>query len=174
VTDEKKPSAVSLLGSIVGGVAGWMIAGYAKFNLWIPAGTAIALAVVFAKTSFKPRHFAGAIAITGGHLAWFVAGSALMGNWFATIFDIVVFGAALAWLWAKPGLAPAMTLGIYQGLALAWNGYSMVVQPFGSDAHRALSVHALFRALSVAALFVGYAGWKRQMSAPAPGNIGTL
>jgi hypothetical protein len=172
VTEKKTPSPGSLLGSIIGGIAGWMIAGYAKFNLWIPAGTAIVLALVFAKTSFKPRHFAGAIAITSGHLAWFVAGSALMGNWSATIFDIVVFAATLAWLWEKPGLGPALTLGIYQGLVLAWNGYSMIAQPFGSDAHRALSVHVLFRALSLAALVVGYAGWKRQMATPAPENLG--
>jgi hypothetical protein len=171
VTDEKKPSAVSLLGTIAGGVAGWMIAGYAKFNLWIPAGAALILALVFAKTRFKPRHFVGAIAITSGHLAWFVAGGVVTGNWFAAILDIVIFTATLAWLWVRPGVAPALTLGIYQGLALAWNGYAMIVEPFGSDAHRALSVHVLFRALSAAALFVGYAGLKRQGSAPAPENL---
>jgi hypothetical protein len=100
--------------------------------------------------------------ITGGHVVWFVVASVLMQAWAATALDIVILTVGLIWLWVRPSLAAALFLGVVQLGALAYNGYLISGQSFGSSAHKALTVHCLWRLLALIALVVGYRKLRRE------------
>jgi hypothetical protein len=73
----------------------------------------VLLLVLFAKTSFKPKRFTGAIMFLGAHFAWFLVAAIFTGAWSAVLPDLLLLGFGLAWLWLRPGLAPALVLGLY-------------------------------------------------------------
>ena len=164
--NQLKPLA--LLGGAAGAVGGWLLSSYCGANLLLPGLALILLLVVFAKSPVRPRYFVGAIAVTAAHLAWFVAGAAILGNWSATLLDIVALAAGITWLWVRPGLASTLFLGAVQGLSLAANAYQLLTVPVGSAPHRALTVHVLFRVLALVGLTVGFVQFRRARLAPPP------
>jgi hypothetical protein len=158
-----KMSPGTLLGNVAGWAGGWALQKYTGANLWIPGGTMLVAFLVFAKTPLRPRHFMPAIAVILGHLAWFVAGAALTGSWMPASLDVIVLGAGIAWLWARPGLGPCLTLVGFEIVTLVINVVALVSVEVGSPEHRALTVHCLFRAFALAGLGFGYRTFRKSL-----------
>src|ERR1700759_3457880 len=119
------------------------------------------------KTSFKPRFFRGAIAVTGGHVLWVILGSLIVNNWSTTIWDIALFSGGMIWLWMHPGLTAAIVLGILQLLSLTILFYMSLSEPFGTTLHKGLTMHCLLDAVTIALLFTGYRRLKKESTPPS-------
>ena len=165
----KQLQPLSLVGGVAGAIGGWTLSQYCGAYIWLPGIAAVVFLLIFAKTPVRPPYFAGAIAITAAHVAWFVAGSAVTGAWLDTALDIVALTAAIVWLWTRPGPAAVLFLGVVQGLSLVWNAYQLAAAPFGSAPHRALTAHCVLRSVALLCLAGGYFQWRRaQRSTPPP------
>ena len=161
MTEPNKATPRLVLGNIVGWVGGWALSQYTGSSLWIPGGVAILMMVVFTKTSFKPRYFPATLAVLSGHLAWFLVGAIATGSWSALIFDLLLIAAGLAWLLARPGLAATLVVGAYGLFALIANLTQMRAVAVGSDDHKALTVHCVFRLLTLGTLVGGYLNFRK-------------
>jgi hypothetical protein len=150
------PKAVSFLASVVGMTAGWGLSFYAGPVLWLPAAALLALWFLLTRATWRPRHFPGAIAVTGAHVVWFLLASAATRNWTATLPDILLLSAGIGWIWQRPGMAPALMLGLVQLWSLAYNGYLLSAHAFGSPDHKALTVHFMLRLIALIALATGW------------------
>jgi hypothetical protein len=139
---------------------------YCGVSLIVPMAVAGLLALLFNKSRFRPREFAGAIAVTGGHVAWFVVGSALLGHWGAAGLDIAAMSGGIVWLWLQPGLGAVLFLGVIQVFSLAVNLHQLLGAQIGGPAHRALTVHCVFRVLSICFLVTGYLKMRKRMPPP--------
>ena len=164
----KQTNPLALVGGIAGAVGGWTLSQYCGASLLVPGVAFFLFLIVFVKTPLRPPFFVGAIAATAAHLMWFFLASAVAGNWSATLLDIVLLTGGIVWLWVRPGVAAALFLGIVQGICLVLNLFQLIGSPFGSTAHRALTVHCLFRLLAVIFLVVGYFQWRRERLVPPP------
>ena len=149
------------LAGIAGAAGGWAFSHYVGPSLWVPLGATLVLLLLFTKTPLRPKYFGGAIATTGGHVAWFVVASLMMHNWIATGLDIVILTAGIIWLWAGPGLAAALFLGFVQLASLVFNVYQLSQQPIGSGEHKGLTVHCVWRTIALLCLFIGYRKLRR-------------
>lgn len=158
----KPQNPFATVGGIIGAVGGWALSHYTGPALWIPGFATLLLFLLFTKTPLRPKYFLGAIVITGGHVVWFVVASVIAQVWALTALDIVVLTVGLVWLWVRPSLAAALFLGVVQLGSLAYSGYLISAQPFGSPAHKALTVHCLWRLLALIALVVGYLRMRRE------------
>jgi hypothetical protein len=156
MSEAKKTNPLTSVAGLAGAAGGWVLSHYCGPSIWIPGGAAILLLVIFHKTPLRPKLFAGAIATTGAHITWFIVGSAIAGVWSATLLDILFLAAATVWLWLRPGIPAALSLGALQAISLAWNAYNLSCAPIGSPSSRALTAHCVFRLIAVACLFVGY------------------
>jgi hypothetical protein len=182
-TNKMSPGRV--LGNIAGWLGGWALAQYSGSNLWVPAGTMLVAFLVFAKTPLRPPHFVPAIAVIVGHLTWFIFGAAFTGMWAPVILDVVLIGAGVAWLWARPGLAPWLAVMGLEIATLVVNVVAILSVAVGSPEHRALVVHVLFRVLALVALAFGYRKLRKSRlpadpqvapldPAPAPASVAVV
>jgi hypothetical protein len=153
-TSEKSP--LSAVWGLLGAAGGWALSQYCGPALWIPGLATLILIITFKKSPIHPNQFVAAIAVTGAHIVWFIFGSAITGQWSATIIDIIVLLAGITWLWIRPGIAPALFLGIIQIFSLAINILLLSSAPIGTQIHKALTAHCVFRILSIIFLIVGY------------------
>jgi len=168
MADPKKPvHPLASVGGIVGAAGGWTLSQYTGASLWIPGITTLLLFLIFAKTLLHPKFFSGAIAVTGGHVAWFVVGSLVTNMWGATALDILLLSVGMIWLWVGPGLGAVLFLGLLQLASLAYNTVLIVSMPFGSPQHRALTVHCVWRLLAIVCLVFGYIKMRRERAASA-------
>ncbi len=150
-----KSHPLSSVGGIVGAVIGAVVASYCWAQMLVPALTTGLLLVLFAKTPVKPRGFAGAIAVTTGHVTWFVVGAAITGMWAGVAPDIALLLAAVALLWARPSIASAVVLGVIELASLGLNVALILDAALYSADHRALTVHILLRVIVLVALATG-------------------
>ena len=123
--------------------------------------------LLFIKTPLRPKFFLGAIAMTGGHVIWFLVTSLMAQNWALTALDIVILSGGIVWLWLRPGLAPALFLGLVQLASLAYNVYLLSSNPVGSLPHKALTVHCIWRLIALLCLVTGYLTLRRERNAVA-------
>ena len=161
---QRKPPFQSLLG-VLGAVGGWALSQYAGAALWIPGIASFAFLLLFAKTRIRPPQFAGAIGLAAGHASWFLVAGIASGEWMKVGLDVLTLTVAIAWLWTRPGRGSALFLFAVELVSLAVNVISITGVPIGSSEHRALTVHCVFRALTIAALAVGL--WKARRASPA-------
>lgn len=144
-----KQSPLAVAGGIVGAIAGMALANYAGASLWIPGIVTGLLALLFVKTPLSPRRFRGAIAVTGGHIAWFIGAGLLTGAWVTVGPDIAALTIACALAWARPSVAGVALLGLVQLASLVYNAVLLAGASFGSADHRALTVHVLWRLIAL-------------------------
>jgi hypothetical protein len=170
MAEPSKPThPLASVGGIAGAAGGWALSHYAGASLWIPGAATLLLLLVFTKTPLRPQYFVGAIATTGGHVLWFVVASFIAHIWAATTLDIVILSIGIVWLWLRPGLAPALYLGLVQLGSLAYNAYVLSSQPVGSLPHKALTVHCIWRLIALLCLVIGYLNLRRErMTATIP------
>lgn len=161
-----KNHPLASVGGIVGAVVGALVANYCWAQMLVPALTTGLLLVLFAKTSVKPRNFGGAIAVTIGHVAWFVVGAAITGMWAGVAPDIALLLAAVALLWVRPSIATAVVLGVIELVSLVLNVALILDAALYSEDHRALTVHILLRVIVLAALVTGVLTLRAVPAAP--------
>ena len=159
-------SPLNAIGGLASAAGGWALSQYCGIALFLPGAAALLLLLLFVKTPLHPKYFKGAIAVTTGHVISFVIGSALADLWASTAIDIVVLSAGVIWLWAKPGLAPVLFLGIVQLISLAVNVFSLTSAAFGDFAHRALTAHCLIRLLAIILLVTGFIRFRKDRPGP--------
>src|SRR5258708_6144650 len=111
---QKASNPLTFVGGIAGAIGGWTLSQYCGASIWIPGAAALLLLLLFTKSPLRPKRFAGAIATTGAHVIWFIAGSAIAGIWSATAGDIVALSIGIVWLWLRPSLAAVLFLGLIQ------------------------------------------------------------
>ncbi len=162
----KASPSSSLLGVASAGAA-WIFSRYVGSALWIPAAVTLLLAFVFTKLG-GPKAYRGAIAITLGHLAWFVAAAIISGQWAPVAIDIALLLVSVSWLWARPSNASVGCLAVVQALSLLLNIATIVGVNIGTDQHRALTVHCTWRILALGALLVGVSARRRATQIAAP------
>lgn len=161
-TPKNKP--INLVVGVLSAIVGWAFAKYAGPSLWVPGFASVILFFLLTKTPLGPKYFTGTVVVTGGHIIWFIAAGILLKNFSVVGPDIALLTVGLIWLVSLPGLPPVLVLGLIQLASLAYNVAQISNAPVGSDPHRALSVHVLFRTLSIAALIVGYRFFQKSKS----------
>lgn len=155
--DADKTSGTRKFLNIVGGGVGAAIGVYAGINLLIPLGiTAVAWwagkkLLAPAKQSYVP-----AIAVQTGHLLWLSLGLIYVGALGLDLLDVVILVIGLAWLLLKPGLAPVLLLTVFQVLALAINAVSFAEAAIGTNPHKALLVHIVWRLMALFFMWHAY------------------
>jgi hypothetical protein len=97
----------------------------------------------------RPPDFVAAAAVQAGHLLWIAIGLIVIGALTVDLIDITILLIGVVWLLARPGLAPVVVLTVYQALALLINLFAFLNFPVGSNLHRALLVHLLWRVLAL-------------------------
>lgn len=164
----KQSRPVASVGAIVGAGGGYTLSQYCGASIWIPGAAIILFMLLFTKSPVRPLWFAGAIAVTAAHIAWFVVASAIAGIWAAAALDIVILTLGVICLWWRPGLPAVLFLGFVQCSSLALNAYMISSMEFGEASHRALTTHCALRLLSIICLIVGYSRLRRERLAPPP------
>jgi hypothetical protein len=104
----------------------------------------------------RPTDFVVAAAVQVGHLLWITVGLVVIGALTVDLVDIAILLAGSAWLLAKPGLAPAVVLTVYQAVALLINVGALLAMPIGHNLHRALLIHIIWRILALVFMWRGY------------------
>ena len=102
------------------------------------------------------RAYLPAMAVQIGHLLWLSLGLAYLRMFGLDLVDVVVLVIGVTWLAVKPGLAPVLFLAVFQVLGLGVNLLSFIGAAVGSNAHKALLVHMIWRLLALALMWYGY------------------
>jgi hypothetical protein len=150
----------------VGGFSVGMYSGF--FNMMVPVGFTIVAWWLGNKTPrLKETLFLPCVAVQVGQVLWLALGVVILGKIHADLVDIAIVVAGVVWLLVKPGLLPILFLTCFQVLALGINITSIAGAAVGSNNHKALFVHIIFR---VAAVFLMYLRFNRATSvAPVSG-----
>lgn len=162
----RKQSPLSVAAGILGAIGGMALANYAGASLWIPGIATGLAALLFAKTPLAPPRFRGAIAVTGGHIAWFIGAGLLTGAWETVGPDIAALTIACAIAWARPSMGGVALLGVVQLASLIYNIVLLAGASFGSADHRALAVHVLWRLIALGLISSEVAAIRREAAAP--------
>ncbi len=109
-----------------------------------------------------------AAAVQAGHLLWLTFGQVVGRGLDRGVIDLVILAIGVAWLVARPGLAPILVLTLYQAWALATNGAAFIRAEPGTLAHRALLIHLIWRVLALALMWRAYVVSRRESAAPGP------
>jgi len=154
---------------------------YAYFGLGTILIPAIGIAVIwflgnkYRDISKKPM--LPAIAIEGGHLVWIITGFFVIAalnpqnitkqyqfNILESLFDVIVFGALLMWLWRKPAKISGIFNIVFQFLAIIGAIYSVYELNFNLDTllPRALIIHIILRVSAIIALLIGIYKLKKE------------
>jgi len=147
---KQKPTSTARLIGILGAVIGWAIGQYSGFALLIPLAIAGLVWVSGRKIVHGNRQVVfPAFAVQAGHLGWFLVGILASRQLGLNAIDLVVFGAALAWLLVSPGRAVLFVLAALQTIALLVNAYAISQAAWGTPAHRSLTVHIALRITAI-------------------------
>ncbi len=144
----KKPPRVV---GIAGGLLGLLVGRYAGLALLIPLGASFGIYAIARKFVKGTREIIlPAFSVQAGHLVWFCVGMLATQQFGSNLLDVVVFGIGLTWLIRSPSKRPLLVLNVFQALALVINGVAISEVEWGTAAHRALTVHIIFRAVAIA------------------------
>jgi len=143
--------------NVVGWIVGAGIGAYSGINLLMPLGITAGVWWI-GKKLLRPEKllFLPAIAVQTGHLLWLSLGLLYLGVLDSSLIDIVVLVVGLTWLALKPGLGPIILLSLFQILALAVNGVSFADAAIGTNPHKALLVHIIWRVMALFFMWHGY------------------
>jgi len=156
-------------GKVFGWILGAGVGSYSGINLLIPLGITAAAwwagkrILNSAKLPYLP-----ALAVQTGHLVWLSFGLAFLGVLNLNIIDVVVLVIGIAWLGFRPGLGPVIFLTVFQVLAFGVNVISFIDAAVGSNGHKALVVHMIWRALALFFMWRAYVQAKKVASPETP------
>jgi hypothetical protein len=152
----RKRPVLGILASAGGAAIGMGASRVFGVALLIPMVVAPVVGVVLAKAGpVRARPFVPAVSVLVGHLAWIVAGALVEASFAQVAIDAVLMLGGAAWLLARPGLAPAVAIGLFEVLALVGNAWQLTL-PQSTGNEKALVLHVLLRAAVIVGLVVGY------------------
>ena len=155
--DAEKASGTRKSINIVGGIIGAAIGVYAGVNVLIPLGMTAAVWWAGKKLlSSSKQLYLPAIAVQTGHLLWLSVGLIYLGAFGLDLLDVIILIVGLTWLLLRPGLAPVLLLTVFQVLALAINGVSFAEATIGTNPHKALFVHMVWRLMALFFMWHAY------------------
>ena len=143
--------------NVVGWIVGAGVGYYSGINLLIPLGITAGVWWIWKKL-LRPEKllFLPAIAVQTGHLLWLSVGLLYLGVLDWSLTDVVVLVVGLTWLVLKPGLGPIILLSLFQVVALAVNGVSFADAAIGTNPHKALLVHIIWRFMALFFMWHAY------------------
>ena len=170
-TEKPAPSAMHVAGRIIGTGIGIVLGRYAGMNLLIPLGFALAAGFVLSKLlSGDRKTFVMPLAVQCGHACWFALGAAILHQWNAVLPDLAVFAIGLTWLTIAPGWIPVALLAAYHLFALTINWQGILAEPFGTNLHKAMSVHIVLRIAAVTTMVYSVIQARKQSRLPEQTN----
>ena len=148
--------------NVVGWIVGAAVGSYSGINLLIPLGFTGG-AWWIGKKLLRPEKllFLSAIAVQTGHLIWLTLGLLILGALDANLVDVVVLVVGLTWLFLKPGLGPIVLLTLFQLFALAVNSFAFADAVIGTNPHKALLVHIIWRILGLYFMWHAYIQFRK-------------
>ena len=150
------PKPFALVAGIVASIVGAVVGRYSGMHLLIPLGLAVVAGAIGSKLGpKKSKPMVAAFAVQAGHGLSMALGLALLGTFDLNVLDVVVVFIGVTLLLFRPGLFPVLLLSTYQLAALALNLFTLASAEFGSDLHKALLVHVIFRALGLVLMIIG-------------------
>lgn len=142
---------------------------YSGVHLFLPLGaTVLAWWVGTRILPESRREVLPAAAVQAGHLLWLAFGQVVGRGLDRGVIDLVILAIGVAWLVARPGLAPILLLTLYQVWALATNGAAFIRAEPGTLAQRALLIHIIWRLLALALMWRAFAVSRRERAALGP------
>lgn len=121
-------------------------------------------AAAFLASKFLPpkaKPFIASFSIQTGHLLWMIITITISGQFSrlsAIVLDLVVFGLALTWLAARPGVAPILTLVALQTVMIVLNGLQLS-GAWDIPAAKTLIAVLMLRTLAIALMFLELHGF---------------
>ena len=136
---------------------------YAGIHLLIPLLATATVWWVSKRWLSTDRHvIVATLAVNAGHFLWLAIALALRGVLNADVADLVVYAVGLTWLVSRPGVGPLYLLGAYQAFSLTVNALALLDVTVGSEAHKALLVAVIWRALALIAIGQLWVGLRQQ------------
>jgi hypothetical protein len=170
--DAEKASGTRKSINIVGGIVGVAIGVYAGINILIPLSLTAAVWWAGKKLlSSSKQLYLPAIAVQTGHLLWLLVGLIYLRAYGLDLLDVVILCVGVTWLLLRPGLAPVLLLTVFQVLALAVNGVSFADATIGTNPHKALFVHMVWRLMALFFMWHAYVQSRKavRVETAAPG-----
>ena len=140
-------------GRLIGMIFGLALGYYAGLTLLIPLGFVAAIGFVLFKALPSRKPYLPPAAIISGHIAWMGLGGIILGQWAPIAGDMIVLGAGVVWLLARPGFASLGFLVVVELGQLGYGVFMLAQESFLTDQHKARLVHSTLYA--VAALLLG-------------------
>lgn len=171
--DAGKASGTRKSINIVGGIVGVAIGVYTGINILIPLSlTAAAWWAGKKLLSSSKQLFLPAVAVQTGHLLWLSVGLIYLRAYGLDLLDVIILFVGLTWLLLRPGLAPVLLLTVFQVLALAINGVSFAEATIGTNPHKALFVHMVWRLMALFFMWHAYVQSRKavRVETAAPGT----
>jgi hypothetical protein len=160
-------------GKVFGWIFGAAVGSYSGINLLIPLGVTAGAWWAGKRILNSTRlPYLPALAIQTGHLVWLSFGLAVIGVLNLNIIDVVVLVIGITWLTIRPGLGPIIFLTVFQVLAFGINVAAFVETAVGSNGHKALVVHLIWRVLAVFFMWRAYVQ-TRKVVAPETAPAGS-
>jgi hypothetical protein len=152
----RQQGPIQLVAGIGGAIAGIAVGRYTGLNLLIPTGLAILVGWICSKLLTGPsKTFLVAFAIQAGHGLWMLLGAVLLKAYAPVALDLAIYVIGLAWLVYRPGIAPVVLLSLFQAIAIAVNLAQFLAAEIGTNNHKALLVHLIFRITAVVCMLAG-------------------
>jgi hypothetical protein len=160
----KPAGSAAQAGSVIGAVIGVVGSRYFGALLLVPGLGMILGAVLVAKLGpARAKPMIAAWAVQFGHLCWMVVGGLLGGMFGAVAVDVAVLVVGLTWLVLRPGVAPAVLLGLYQVALIGLN--AMQLASASETEVKALILHLVLRVGAIALLVLGVVTLRRSAAA---------
>lgn len=169
---EAKKSVLHKSPQILGWLTGAAVGRYAGINLLIPLGCT-ALVWWAGQKLLKDetrKQILPALSVNAGHGLWLSSGLVFVGPGALSTLgaDLLVYIIGLLWLLMKPNRSgPIYFLAIYQVFSLAINAHAFAGATFGTNVHKALLVHLIWRCLALFTLGKLFFALRRKNLTPA-------
>jgi hypothetical protein len=173
--DPKKQSPIQVIGGIVGAVVGLVVGRYTALNLVIPTALALLVGWIGSRTfGARSKPFLVAFALQAGHALWMLLGAVLLNTYSPVALDLMIYAIGLLWLLLQPGIGPVVLLTLYQAVGIALNASQLAAAEVGSNPHKALVVHLIFRAVAVVMMLLPLYQERRRAKVRVPELTGQL
>jgi hypothetical protein len=157
----KKLSILAQVLGLLGAAVGAAVGRHAGLTLLIPAGLALLAGWVLSRcVRLEYLPMTPAAGVLMGQGLWMLLGLAVLRAFDLNALDVVLLVGGGTWLAARPSVVAVAVLGAYEAAGLALNGVVFAQAARGSDVHKALLVHMLFRVTGLVLMVLGLA-WVR-------------
>lgn len=139
--DQVSQNPVARFGSVVLGLGVYFLGGF--IPVLLVAAAAFAINKLFPRLSEPASLFAG---LSAGQLLWLLVGAIMApAMWAAIAVDLAIGGVLLAWFLARPSVAPAALIILFQFVGLGMNLWLLNDAGLANPVGKALVLHIILR-----------------------------